>query len=1121
MNDSESIVDFLKRNENLWSNGLKSVSLVAEIDVDSETAMKALKYLGIKYSGHKGEMNYIERCKILREEYPAVFLVSTVNLIAEKYDNGGVWPQLADALNIDNSTTFHIEWGETFLHNLQKFNLPTFSNNKNLKQQYVSRMTLHSGIPTRTINDYFRIISEQMTKDPGITAEDFTAWAQGKISTNTLYNVDVPVRHFIEFGKEFSVDIADRCIELISKLDDSECAVNDIALPPRFIKEAARLIKSGQIKSGASYNIISKTFRPKLILDPHTNVPSLYLPSRKTLYDNSIIWNVAFGNDEVIRISAPSHWPGEPSLERIVPITKPVRQITVDTNDSLFSVKTINFIDGASPMTFFDEAGGMLPKSVDIPSGNVWVLAPGDINDLYADIDLRVITSISLPFGWEGWMLSLVDIDGATYIKHTKSNTERFVKSLSSAKILIDSPLSFVRASTGAPVYTSRPVVILPSDSEWEVTLLAAGSGIELNKIKTVAGDNADSLWGNNNNEFFGEYTIKIRGPLGRGATRTLYIAEGLKESATHTFRDINENGLEVASIKLSTTANTGVEQTVQLDSETAESTVDIASYRFVVSIPYARFSYGMSGVSIHPLTIFIEDICENPSLLYFYTCETTHAYFEVSSNGSVIQKENGLIYRNGSYSFNLAKISETLKNYPYAAITFGDKKTRLVLIRPKSLFDKARLSPDRKEVIFSGCADTAGLNSVFYSLSAPWIAPQTAVVSESRCNIPSDLVDAGSLLIFLQVVDEWAGQEELPIWPSTEQIAIIENKGWYKIGNKEEVVISEFLSGNVKTLPTHIDNIGLLWVIYARTIRLYENRTLVHGDSHLIIKQINKALTRQFSDALVAIAQSPIENRMIPYVLISSGMIWGNINTNNNLVVPEWSIRNSLAATLLSAADHDWSNDELSAAVSVLGETVMNVYYGDDPYRSVGGFGSEVDILDADPSQAAQIIDSLGLVPKGLLDKDSRAKAALSVFTIRKDEHIQWMIDNAATIIENTHALLKKYATKEILDTWEHRLHPDINVGWRGLPTASLSLALLARYASRDNKQTKNFFVVEHQGDYIALRDLARQRDLDKQRNGWAEFAKLAPETVSIDIILAEIMIAGAERERELQNEK
>lgn len=125
-------------------------------------------------------------------------------------------------------------------------------------------------------------------------------------------------------------------------------------------------------------------------------------------------------------------------------------------------------------------------------------------------------------------------------------------------------------------------------------------------------------------------------------------------------------------------------------------------------------------------------------------------------------------------------------------------------------------------------------------------------------------------------------------------------------------------------------------------------------------------------------------------------------------------------------------------------------------------------------------------------------------------------MRDNTTFVIESTLSILHRCgAPKEVINLFNDRLHPSDNTGWRGLAAASLGLALLSRYASRGNKYAKQFFVIEREGEYINLRDLSRQRDLDNQRNGWAEFAKLAPDAVSLDIILAEITIAGAENRK------
>ena len=173
--------------------------------------------------------------------------------------------------------------------------------------------------------------------------------------------------------------------------------------------------------------------------------------------------------------------------------------------------------------------------------------------------------------------------------------------------------------------------------------------------------------------------------------------------------------------------------------------------------------------------------------------------------------------------------------------------------------------------------------------------------------------------------------------------------------------------------------------------------------DGRSIVTKINDSLARQVHDALIEIARSPLENRMIPYVLISSGMVWSDITPEDDSVLPEWSIRNSLPMALLSGADHDWSEDELSAAVGVLGEIAIEILEGRDAASEAGGFGPEVEILDADPSRQQQIFENLNLVPEGLLHADSRVKASLSVFGVRHDDRIRWMGDEAGRLTMST----------------------------------------------------------------------------------------------------------------------
>ena len=74
-------------------------------------------------------------------------------------------------------------------------------------------------------------------------------------------------------------------------------------------------------------------------------------------------------------------------------------------------------------------------------------------------------------------------------------------------------------------------------------------------------------------------------------------------------------------------------------------------------------------------------------------------------------------------------------------------------------------------------------------------------------------------------------------------------------------------------------------------------------------------------------------------------------------------------------------------------------------------------------------------------------------------------------------------------------RRHPERKGGWLALPAMSASLALVARIAARGNEACQAF-----------------ERGW---RPRWADLARQAPELASIDLVLAEALIAGAERTR------
>lgn len=192
------VLEALELRERAWCKRLDAVSLAAEYPVNTEHARQMLEVLGRQF--RKYERDSGARARALRR-FPAVQILATTSAAMEMYDAKGFWPKFAAALKVPASQHFQQEWGQAFLDNLEELGLPTFqAADADAGTRYLGRILMHCGMPTKCLDDYYRLITEQRSKNPGLDAESFVSWAAGRAEASRLHNVDMPVNRFIRFG---------------------------------------------------------------------------------------------------------------------------------------------------------------------------------------------------------------------------------------------------------------------------------------------------------------------------------------------------------------------------------------------------------------------------------------------------------------------------------------------------------------------------------------------------------------------------------------------------------------------------------------------------------------------------------------------------------------------------------------------------------------------------------------------------------------------------------------------------------------------------------------------------------------------------------------------------------
>jgi hypothetical protein len=145
-------------------------------------------------------------------------------------------------------------------------------------------------------------------------------------------------------------------------------------------------------------------------------------------------------------------------------------------------------------------------------------------------------------------------------------------------------------------------------------------------------------------------------------------------------------------------------------------------------------------------------------------------------------------------------------------------------------------------------------------------------------------------------------------------------------------------------------------------------------------------------------------------------------------------------------------------------------------------------------PEQVDALWQAAVVVPKAMLDADTRLAAARRLFDARNEQPVKASAGAAKTITETAAMVVSASRYPDLAAAIAAR-SPARGNGWPVLPAMSIAMALLARLAARGNA---NCALLERE-----------------YRGTWANLALYAPDLVAIDIVLAEALVAGARPER------
>jgi hypothetical protein len=447
------------------------------------------------------------------------------------------------------------------------------------------------------------------------------------------------------------------------------------------------------------------------------------------------------------------------------------------------------------------------------------------------------------------------------------------VHDLKSARInTSEQQIEHVISLTGGTVLSSLPSIDIPeelSSAKWELSLID-DSGKVINRITHSEDYIQDDLWESVNKPILGEYTIRVRGPWGRGASKTVFIAEGLTVEVKPKWRNLSAQGLVKATIALSAENEMRIsENIIELLEDKKDGRLELFTDNgnhaiLLVRPPFTSISYQSTHTAVYESVqrqiLYTEDVLEDSGSLIIHIGNRDDLTIKLFHNENHVQTIESIIGARDTYKFDLSKITDTLRRYNQLSLSINSGSMDLVVavIQPKKLFSE--VSIDGNKLVFDECVDLRDMVALVYLQRAPWLQPTIIDIENGIAILPDRLTNAGPLRVIAKIQDPWVN-ESTPAWPDSAISFTCRGDGYYSSDDEEETALSRFLSYyGQKELPEKLEDFTRVWSIMANI----NNLGLVDFEED-VEDTLRSKISNQARDALIAIEKSTLPTALIP----------------------------------------------------------------------------------------------------------------------------------------------------------------------------------------------------------------------------------------------------------------
>lgn len=492
-------------------------------------------------------------------------------------------------------------------------------------------------------------------------------------------------------------------------------------------------------------------------------------------------------------------------------------------------------------------------------------------------------------------------------------------------------------------------------------------------------------------------------------------------------------------------------------------------------------------GEKIVPLMIDIEGL-PHATIRTRVPAGSRRVYASAVLGGTVLQTLKGAgAWGSSVRNFDLSALSGTLESKPSAELRLvvDDTSAPIAFIRPRRLARTVTVDADGVLSVHDK-ADVDGLAAYIYPQFARWRDPYRVEIPKGADEVvlPDEICREGRAVVVLAIDNPWV-REDPPRRPDRSSVNAFDLKVGTLVDtdDPEERGYRRWLAG-VGPCPSNVESLRVALQMYS-LLRLEERAE----QADRMRTALAEAVRAHRTGLLGAILQSNADLEDLMRLLVEADVV----------TVPReaWESSEelwSLAPGLGVLADTDELGGEgepafrahLESSVGAEGISILDT--GEDPALTVGRFSQETNFLIKMPAdQREELVREAAIVPKALLDRDSRATASFQLLDARGHPGIQKLRGLSGQLLEVAkRALVAELGPQSVGPVLAREFESKTGLG--NIPALSLALALVARVAGRGGPHCAKLY------EYV--------------REGYVKLADAAPKIVHQDLALAEIWI-------------